>query len=74
MRALAKNRNYTLLWVGEMLSEVGSQMTTIAMPLLVLALTGPRRRRAWSGLRAHSPTRSSRCPPGSSPIGSTAAR
>lgn len=40
MRALAKNRNFTLLWAGEMFSEVGSQMTTIAMPLLVLALTG----------------------------------
>lgn len=40
MRALSGNRNYMLLWVGEMLSEVGSQVTTIAMPLLVLALTG----------------------------------
>lgn len=40
MRALSRDRNFTLLWVGQTLSEVGSQVTTIAMPLLVLALTG----------------------------------
>lgn len=37
---LLANRNFTLLWVGDALSEVGSQATTIAMPLLVLALSG----------------------------------
>lgn len=40
MRALSRDRNFTLLWVGQTLSEVGSQVTTIAMPLLVLTLTG----------------------------------
>jgi len=40
MRALSRDRNFTLLWVGQTLSEIGSQVTTIAMPLLVLALTG----------------------------------
>ncbi|MDQ6731365.1 MAG: MFS transporter [Actinomycetota bacterium] len=40
MRVLSRDRNFTLLWIGQTLSEVGSQVTTIAMPLLVLALTG----------------------------------
>jgi len=40
IRALSRDRNFGLLWGGEVLSEVGSQVTTIAMPLLVLALTG----------------------------------
>lgn len=37
---LLRNRNFTLLWVGDALSELGSQATTVAMPLLVLSLTG----------------------------------
>ncbi len=37
---LLSNRSFTLLWVGDALSEVGSQATSVAMPLLVLALTG----------------------------------
>lgn len=40
IRALSRERNFGLLWGGEVLSEIGSQVTTIAMPLLVLALTG----------------------------------
>jgi MFS family permease len=39
-RALSRDRNFALLWIGEAVSQVGSQVTTIAMPLLVLALTG----------------------------------
>jgi predicted MFS family arabinose efflux permease len=37
---ISVNRSFARLWVGEAFSEVGSQVTTIAMPLLVLALTG----------------------------------
>jgi MFS family permease len=37
---LLGNRDFTLLWGGETLSEVGSQVATVAYPLLVLALTG----------------------------------
>ncbi|HZU39417.1 MAG TPA: MFS transporter [Solirubrobacteraceae bacterium] len=39
-RALLRNRSFTLLWSGDVLSELGSQATTVAMPLLVLSLTG----------------------------------
>lgn len=38
--ALLANRNFTLLWVGDVLSQCGSQATSVAMPLLVLVLTG----------------------------------
>jgi MFS family permease len=37
---LARNRDFMLLWTGETLSELGSQISTVAFPLLVLALTG----------------------------------
>ncbi len=39
-RDLLANRNFALLWVGDVLSEFGSQATAVAMPLLVLSLTG----------------------------------
>ncbi|MEN3356424.1 MAG: hypothetical protein V7637_406 [Mycobacteriales bacterium] len=37
---LARNRNYRLLWTSQVLSEFGLNASTIAFPLLVLALTG----------------------------------
>jgi MFS family permease len=37
---LSRNRDYNILWVTQVLSEVGFSATTIALPLLVLALTG----------------------------------
>ena len=37
---LRKNRNFRLLWIGQVLSDIGSQVGGIAYPLLVLALTG----------------------------------
>lgn len=36
---LWKNRDYLLLWIGQMISVIGTQVTQIAFPLLVLALT-----------------------------------
>jgi MFS family permease len=44
---LSRNRNYTLLWGGQVLSEVGFSASMIAFPLLVLAVTGSA---ATSGL------------------------
>ncbi|CCH30560.1 MFS transporter [Actinosynnema sp. NPDC047251] len=38
--SLARNRNYTLLWGGQAVAEVGFSATMIAFPLLVLAITG----------------------------------
>jgi MFS family permease len=36
---LRANRNFRMLWVGQVLSDLGSQIGTLAYPLLVLALT-----------------------------------
>ncbi|XVV06966.1 MFS transporter [Actinosynnema sp. CA-248983] len=38
--SLARNRNYTLLWSGQALAEVGFSASLLAFPLLVLAVTG----------------------------------
>ncbi|MEU4442332.1 MFS transporter [Actinosynnema sp. NPDC050801] len=38
--SLARNRNYTLLWGGQALAEVGFSASMLALPLLVLVLTG----------------------------------
>jgi MFS family permease len=39
-RALWHNRDYMLLWSGQVVSAIGSQVSGLALPLLVLALTG----------------------------------
>jgi MFS family permease len=36
---LSRNRNFRLLWIGQMLSDTGSYAAMIAYPLLILALT-----------------------------------
>ena len=38
--ALHRNREFRLLWSGQTLSELGSQLSLVAYPLLVLAITG----------------------------------
>ncbi|GHJ15504.1 MFS transporter [Micromonospora sp. AKA38] len=38
--SLWRNREFNLLWTGQALSELGDAMALLAMPLLVLALTG----------------------------------
>ncbi|WP_410667633.1 MFS transporter [Amycolatopsis sp. cmx-4-68] len=40
VRKLGRNRDYRLLWTGQVVSEAGFSTTTIAFPLLVLAITG----------------------------------
>ncbi|HEV8065125.1 MAG TPA: MFS transporter, partial [Acidimicrobiales bacterium] len=37
--ALRHNRSFQMLWIGQVLSDLGSQFGTLAYPLLVLALT-----------------------------------
>ncbi len=39
-RSLWRNRDFLLLWLGQGLSSAGGEATTLALPLLVLALTG----------------------------------
>lgn len=46
---LRKNVKFQLLWVGSATSEFGTQLTRLAMPLLVLAVTGSP---LWAGLIA----------------------
>lgn len=38
--SLARNRNFTLLWVGQGCAEVGFSASMLAFPLVVLAITG----------------------------------
>lgn len=38
--SLWRNLNYMLLWSGQLLSNVGTQVAQLAFPLLVLAITG----------------------------------
>ena len=36
---LGRNRDYTLMWTGQMISAVGSQISLLALPILIFALT-----------------------------------
>jgi predicted MFS family arabinose efflux permease len=40
LRSLRRNREFMLLWTGQALSGLGSQVSQVAFPLLVLATTG----------------------------------
>lgn len=39
LQTLRANRNFRLLWIGQILSDVGTMIGSLAYPLLVLALT-----------------------------------
>jgi MFS family permease len=47
---LLRHRDFMLLWGGEVLSELGSQTSTVAYPLLILALTGSAAKAGVVGL------------------------
>src|SRR6516225_879627 len=50
---LWRNRDYMLLWSGQAVSSVGTQVSTIAFPFLVLAMTGSATQAGlMGGLRA----------------------
>jgi MFS family permease len=52
---LRRNRDYLLVWAGQAVSEVGSQVSTVAYPLLVLALTHSPAKAGVVGLAATLP-------------------
>src|SRR5260370_38882161 len=39
-KSLWLNRDYMLLWSGQVVSNVGTEVSTVAFPLLILAVTG----------------------------------
>src|SRR6266700_3059305 len=52
-KTLWLNRDYMLLWSGQMVSNVGTQVAQLAFPLLILALTGSPAQAGFAGaLRA----------------------
>lgn len=46
-RSLWRNRDFMLLWTGQVVSTLGTRITGLAYPLLVLALTGSP---LWAGV------------------------
>jgi MFS family permease len=51
--SLWRNRDYLLLWCGQMISTVGSEVSDLGFPLLVLAITGsPAQAGVVAALRA----------------------
>src|SRR5947209_9686411 len=52
---LRRNRDYMLVWAGQAVSELGSQISTVAYPLLVLGLTHSPAKAGIVGLAATLP-------------------
>src|SRR2546425_8949606 len=52
-KSLWLNRDYMLLWSGQIVSNVGTQVSQLAFPLLILTLTGSAAQAGFAGaLRA----------------------
>src|SRR4051794_18272105 len=47
--SLWRNRDFTLLWSGQALSVLGTRISTIAVPLIVLTMTGSPQRAGVAG-------------------------
>src|SRR5215467_10486878 len=48
-RPLLFNRDYMLLWSGQVVSLIGTEASTLALPLLVFALTGSAAQAGFMG-------------------------
>src|SRR5213078_3409399 len=49
------NRDYMLLWSGQIVSNIGTQVSQLAFPLLILALTGSAAQAGFAGALRASP-------------------
>ena len=47
-RSLARNHDFTILWVGETISTLGSRMSMFAFPLIAYAISGSTLTAAWA--------------------------
>lgn len=55
LQPLSRNRDFVLLWTGQALSSLGGQMSAVAYPLLVLALTHSAAKAGIVGFAASVP-------------------
>ena len=63
-KALWLNRDYMLLWSGQIVSNVGTQVSQLAFPLLILSLTGSAAQAGFAGDLRALPTSFLACPLG----------
>lgn len=47
-RTLARNHDFTVLWIGETISTLGSRMSLLAFPLVAYAISGSTLTAAWT--------------------------
>ncbi|HQR25867.1 MAG TPA: MFS transporter [Nocardioides sp.] len=47
-RTLARNHDFTVLWIGETISTLGSRMSMLAFPLVAYAISGSTLTAAWT--------------------------
>jgi predicted MFS family arabinose efflux permease len=52
---LSRNRDFMLLWIGQSVSVIGTRVSSIAFPLLVLAITGSPAKAGLVGFAATIP-------------------